>query len=396
MKIKTKVSIIKVIFVLLIFSSFLFPYFTSSVSGLNENFQLTCFCSAVCVIYLYLKKELKRDKFSFFFEIVSVLFLIVGFYYNYRYNLSVAWLVVNQFIAFYFFSTLYRRNIVSSKCFLQLKNTMTNIFFMSNILSIFYRMIGGEAIRFYDTVFRFRKQGLFSDSRLTFVYTHKSVYGLLLLMVLIILIMDVNITYRIIKIITAVITLLLVNSAVALICTIILFMYFFLKKYWKKMNFYSRIVFSFIAMAITFSMFAIVFNVVGMYRNIDNLGGRIAIWSYAISYLTKNNIGIGDAFGSQNYASSQLTFSFNNFHNVFLNEMLQISTLVGVLYIILFIMIYCKIIRESENKLETLLLLSVLLIPPMFDHAISTASSPIYFLLMLFIFFAKPKKAKVN
>ena len=310
----------------------------------------------------------------------------MGLYTNVKYELKLGWTIVNQVIAFAFFIIIYKRFQKSINFLTEMKNIVTNIFFISNILSIIYWVIGGEAIRFYNFSFQFRRQGIFNDTRLTFVYTHKSVYGLLLFLVLIMLVKDKNIVNRAYKIVTILITLLLVNSAVSIVCSVVFVMYYILKNVWKKMSFWSKVIFAFIAGVILVLACIFIYYIVGKYRNINNLGGRIAIWSYALGYLSKNKIGIGDAFGAIYYSSKQLGFSFNNFHNVFLNEMLQISVLEGFIFIALFMMIYYKAILNSNDKFETILCLILLLIPFMFDQAISTAFLPIYFLLFYLTF----------
>lgn len=381
-----KISKKYVPFSILIITSLFFPYYQTSSSGLNETFLLTTLCASFCIFYIRITEKRKNNIFTLVYFMTLLIFLGYSIYVNVKYDLKCIWIIINQFISFWFFISLYNFVTDHKNMIPRIKDILTDLFLYSNILSLGYKFLGGDAIRFHDCSIVFRRAGTFLDNRLTFIYTHKSVYGLLLLLFLVLLLENHNIRNRKLKIAIIFVTLYFVNSAVSMVCCVIVLMYYLLNIYWSRMKLHSKILFTFVAIAIVILMFLGLFDIVKLYRDVDSLGGRMAIWAYAISYLKYNRIGIGDSFGGINYSSNELSFVFNNFHNVFLNEMLQISVVSGIMFAFLFLVMYCNFIRVSRVKFKTIFYLLILLLPITFDQAISTAFMPIYFMLMVLIF----------
>ncbi|WP_343347379.1 hypothetical protein [Terrisporobacter petrolearius] len=298
---------------------------------------------------------------------------------------------VNSFIFLYLWGTrICGYNDATNKI---IKNIII-LFLISVIFSILFRIMGGDAIKFYNNNFYIRYQGDFSDNRLTYIFNHKSEYGLILLLFFMYSLYYFKSKYKKIMIIFIIIGLLMTNSIVNITCSIIILLTYMYTRYWNKCNKYTKVLISILFGLGILVAIVIIISVISGVRDISSLGSRSTIWEYAFKYLGKNSDGIGINF-QKNYFDTGLSFYVNNFHNVFLNEMLQFSNIVGILYttLILFI-VFCSIFNY-RNKIVSLINTIAILTPLMFDHSLWTATLPIY-IVVIYMFGYKGRVDMAN
>lgn len=212
---------------------------------------------------------------------------------------------------------------------------------ITSIGSIIYYFLGGDAINIENFDIIFRKQGVFVDKRLTWVFGHKSSYGLMLVLFLSIIIRYKDLFKSkiifLFSIFTIVFTIFLTGSSSTLGLTFILLLFSVISKYKFKRNIILTIFLVIIGALVSYFAAIYIYDIISEGRNITTLGNRTYIYGAAKYYLGMYPHGIGKEFG--NLIFTYEIMHIDNFHNIFLNEMLRFSILVGVIYTLIFITI---------------------------------------------------------
>ncbi|MCD2502311.1 hypothetical protein LQE93_11020 [Clostridium sp. NSJ-145] len=296
---------------------------------------------------------------------------------------------INAFIFLYLFAT---RICNYKKDLDKIMNRVIIIFFISIIISIIFRIIGGDAIKFYNHNMYIRYQGSFSDKRLTYIFNHKSEYGLILLVFFMYVLYYFKSRYRKVILIGIILTLVLTNSMISIGCATIILVTYIYAQYWQRCNKYIKIALTIFSGLAICSIGIIVILLISNVRDLSTLGSRSVIWKYAFNYLIENSKGIGTNFQNITFDVG-LDFYVNNFHNVFLNEMLQFSNIVGILYSILIISIVIFSIFNYNNKIVSFINTGVVILPLLFDNSLWTSTLPIY-IVIIYMFGYQSRRSK--
>ena len=125
-------------------------------------------------------------------------------------------------------------------------------------------------------------------------------------------------------------------------------------------------------------------------RNLATGGSRFLIWKIAFDYFSTHFIGLGDLY------YSTLINGVNNFHNVFMNEMLHFSILVGTIYIFLFAMIIWMSYSSHKYKFSQWLAFWIpVLLLLMIDQSLTVSNMPL-FLSLVYIIMFHPRKELIE
>lgn len=379
MKIKT---IQHFLIIILTIVTFFCPFFIYKNAKYNVSFAITCLIAFFYIFICIKKTQTTRKLFPFIilFIIYFLIFTITSILHIGCYTE-----MINRLCCFSFFVVLYKYgDTIFTK---KLLKQILNITLIAVVFSILLYFLNIEELSFGNGI-NYRIQGdHFIDKRLTYVFLHKSTYGLILNLLLIICMRFKNVFSSIkrqyIYILIIFLAIILTGSATAIISSLIIAFAFYICDNRKKINKRKLAVIAICIIVAPF-IFTYLFNFLETSRNLSTGGTRFEIWATAFDYLSKNNIGLGDKFF--------ITYigKFNNFHNVFLNEMLHFSIPIGVMFLIIFI--YITIIsikaKKGEKLINTLLWIAIYLLL-MIDHSLNISMLPMFFLLIYIIYFYK-------
>lgn len=393
---KMKFSILHILLYLYFFVLFFTPYYRTYENSYTESFILSSAILIICNIYL-LKYKKKKILFNdrrkqFIFIIILILFTVCFTIANIR--LECWYSMINQVNAFIFLYIWGTRICGYENEMNKVMKNIIILLWISVIFSILFRIIGGDAIRFYNDKLYVRYQGIFSDKRLTYVFNHKSEYGLVLLSFFMYTLYYFKSKYKKILLFCIMLGLILTSSVSNITCAIIILLTYLYTKYWSKCNKYTKVVISILFTLIILLASIMIISVISGIRDLSTLGSRGIIWEYAFNYLSENNTGIGKDFQMIQFDTG-LSFYVNNFHNVFLNEMLQFSNMVGILYSILIFLIVFYSIFNYKNKIESTINTIAILLPLMFDHSLWTNTLPLY-IVVIYMFGYKVRAEEEN
>lgn len=257
---------------------------------------------------------------------------------------------------------------------------------MTLILSVIYYFFGGDAVIIENSSISFSKQGTFSDSRLTWIYGHKSTYALMMLLFL-----SISLKYKskfkkkkyfVLFIITSLFVSILIGSATLLVLLFAIFLAYYFKNYnYKK----YRIV-SILTIPIVLIISAILFNstieMISKDRDINSMGSRTYIYQAAKDNIGFYPHGVGKEFGNI-YIDAKVV-QIENFHNVFINEAFRFSIIVGGAYFFLHLIIA---IFGSKKDIFSLAIFVSCYVLFFMDYSLRTEQISIYlFLIYIAIF----------
>lgn len=375
-----------------IFVNLFFPY-VNRIDSKNVTFILSNFISSFIILILVFKnrKNKKNKIFLFFLLIMIFIYNILAGKNNYLYN-NYFIEQINKTISFIFFMALIYKiddDFIKKYKIIEflIYSIVTSVFF-----SFLFYLIGGDALRFENGGFSIRGDGVYSDRRLTWIFGHKSTYGIMLLLFIALVLKNKSIFKRkknfYLSLGLLIFTTIITGSATTLILLVFVLSAYCISVYdFKRVN---MLILALIPLGLlTFSIIALlVLDKVGETRNLATLGSRSYIFKAAINNLKLYPNGIGKEFGS--IWMDAVVIRIENFHNIFLNEMLRFSIPVGVMYtlILIYINIYCclkKNIFYISVVLSTLILCSI-------DHSLRTEQLSIYFFIIYIIYMTKEKK----
>ena len=358
---------------LLTICSFIIPFYLCDTNRHNLKFCLPQIPLVVFLLYELKKKDTKRSRVLG--VLVLCYFLIFG-YYNFNYlHCTWAWIYKTLSFVFLWQVTGYQNNTYKNKKFIEsIGESIVWIFTGVVIISLLFALIGGDSIFLDLQDFHIRRRGIgliFSDSRLTWVFMHKSSYGLLLALMFCLVMKKKHIKHRKFILATYFVTAILVNSMVSIASIVIIIIAFYLdtKQISRKVMIRIGIAFFFGLLVSVLGYFYISFN-----RDLSSLGDRAYIWAIYGSNLSRYPNGMGKRFFSDTFwisTSGTTGRSINNFHNVFLNEIIHYSVPVGVIFTILIIYIPIKSIKNNKSKLKNIIITTGLMLPIIFDQAIN-------------------------
>ena len=265
--------------------------------------------------------------------------------------------------------------------------TVIFIFTITVVVSIIGNLFNLDAIWCDLENFHLRGEGAFDDRRLTWVFMHKSSYGMLLVGVLALILKKKDLEHRKILIGLYAIAALLINSMVSLVSFMLVIIAYYVGT--KKIDAKFLIRFAILGV-IALLVGGIGYYYIAMYRDLSSLGGRMYIWAMYKDRLSKYPFGMGKEFYSVVFwmTTKKSGRYISNFHNTILNEMIHYSIPVGVLYSILLLFIPIRTIIKKEQKLKNIILAVAIMLPAMGDQAVNDLVLPLY-LIILYLCFAE-------
>lgn len=183
------------------------------------------------------------------------------------------------------------------------------------------------------------------DARLTYVFVHKSGYGLVLLLLFLLILWNPAINHRKIKFAITIITIVVTNSVTSIAALLICIIeYYATKKETSRNRQMIKMLLEILCIVIAYISYIYLSDL----RDFSTAGGRFFIWNAGIDALGQYPTGIGDSFYTQMFeANGHL---YNNFHNVFINEMIHYSIIEGIFFIIVTFIPIIRSIRKYDNK----------------------------------------------
>lgn len=379
-------------FIILAFSSFIIPIYVCDTNRHNLLFAASEIPLILLLFFLGIKKGGRRNKI---FPIVLFLYFLVYLYYDIVY-LKCYWPLffkTASFMLLWYFDSqelIFRQN--RDVLYSELTDTILSIFSFTVILSLIANIVGVDAIFLDFNAFHIRsaRSGVFLDERLTWVFLHKSTYGLLLVLALTLLMKRKEFYVRKMWICIYFLAAIRINSMVSIVCMCgVLFAYYVETRSINKKTLIKMFIAFFVGLLLT----GIIYYIVALGRNISSLGDRSYIWAIYADSLARYPHGMGKKFFTDTFWLAAGGRFINNFHNVLFNEMIHYSIPVGILYFVLIMYYPVNFIKTNPAKIKNIILLVSIILPMVFDQALNDLIFPI-FLIMLKLCFSNANEIR--
>lgn len=403
-KIKIKESILAVFLYFFVLTSLFYPF---AYKQNNSVYYLT-YCLPNCIlVFFYLFYIISRYSFHSFkkntvilgFKILLGLLEVVSLFFAYRYH-GWYWDLINKGISlllFYFLSEKLPPNFIYRYQVIPFTIICLAIMSYASIY-LYYNGIEGIDIG-SDLSYTIVYHGGYSDTRLKWLFFHKSIYSLILLLAL-------GVTLRSRKLLFHPILWIICLAGItwALLCTstvtdifgmCVIYAGFLLslipfKRIFKKHPILIVLLMILLIGACLYIL-AFLFLKITASRNLSDLGSRLPIWQASIEAIQQNPLGIG-----MDFEKVYLYHNVNNCHNVFLNEMFRFSIPVGFLYFTIFIYLFLK--SGFKQGTFSFCIWTALFLAWCMDYCMRVETlSLVIFLIYFALFFPmnpKPKKKK--
>lgn len=235
---------------------------------------------------------------------------------------------------------------------------------------------------------------LFGETRMSWLFTHKSRFAAFCLMNIgLVILSDIKTkTIKFIFIFISLIDIYFSSNKTILILSIIALLFSFMQNNFKikKLKMLLLSMLSFITIYIMWLFPRVIINLQKT-RDVDSLGGRIYIWLAGIEKLKENPFGIGKFTEANWLVSSNLPGGvYTNAHNMFINEGIERGIFVGIIFVIM----HFFIINMLEKSRIKYILISVIL-SAMMDNTLTSEITYIFWLL-IFIYYNYLVEEKVK
>lgn len=372
-------------FLILTVFSFVFPFYISETNMLNLSFVIVEIPLIILVILCINNKRLKRDKTFICLLLIYVIFFL---YVDIAY-LDCYWALIYKTFSFFLLwniETLEKQKLGTIRGFSEeFTDSIIIIFSFTVVLSLVANIIGIDAVFLDLQSFHIRSSnsGVFLDKRLTWVFMHKSTYGLLLILGLALLMKRKNFPYRKIFIILYFIAGIRVNSMVSIVgLCMVMFAYFLETKSMNRKKFIKLL----IVIVVGAIVAGVIYFIVALERNLSSLGDRAYIWGIYGESLRQYPYGLGKDFFTQKFWLPEAGRYINNFHNVIFNEMIHYSIPVGLLFTAMIFYYPIKYIVKNKCKMKNIVLLVGIMLPTFFDQALNDLIFPIFLIMIKLCF----------
>lgn len=368
MKIKLINNTKFILFFLIIIMSFVCPFYIEKNNIHNLSFTMVEIPGFILVLVFLIEKIKINKLYSFFILLYFISFLYINITY-----LSCYWPMLYKTACFiilgasqsydfdnpkvkYFFETVLKYGIY--------------VFTFSTLAAIFFRLLGIDSIALNITDIGYRLNGFYADNRMTWVFGHKSIFAMLDIFMIYFSLHIKKLSYR--KEILAIlfIALILINSVTGLCGACIILVYYYINDVKGNGGRKTRIL---IVMILGGLILACGIWGVSRVRDIFSLGYRVYLWGAIPDILNEYPHGLGhEFFDTYWWVKGGATFNgvmAQNFHNVYFNECLHYSVIVGILYFVLIIFYPIKAIFSSKRKITNFILFISLMLPSFFDMA---------------------------
>ncbi|MFD0767739.1 O-antigen ligase family protein [Bacillus sp. CGMCC 1.60114] len=228
-------------------------------------------------------------------------------------------------------------------------------------------------LHFYDAG---KMLDYFGEIRFQSIFSHKTKYAYYCLIGIFILRINTCLSkkIRVLGILILTINIVLTNSIMSLIATIILLVSFI---NFKKINKYFRHIIFCIAVVAIIVSGIMVYNYTSDVRDLGSWGSRKIIWESAIEFFKGHPIGVID-----NWYFYRLDNHFQGAHNVFLDELLDYGIVGGGLFLIIYFGIFYNLFKIDKRTLGLFLATTILF---MVDNLLYYDIVPVFWLSYLVI-----------
>lgn len=264
-----------------------------------------------------------------------------------------------------------------------LYNVITNIMCAAFLFSLFlYFFLSLDAVYLQNFGIGLRYIGLFADGRLTYVFVHKSGYGLILVLFLMLVLWKQDISFRKSKIVLCCFTILVTNSVISYgAMSLCIIEYLASKKARNRKQLTFKLMAEFVVLIIVLLFYIFI----GDSRDISYAGGRLFIWQAGIEAIKMYPLGIGKDFYTKTFFALNGIY-YNNFHNIFINDMVHYSVIVGIVYSAMVVIFPVYAIVKSKGKMSFVIRFIAILLIISMDSALHDSILPLYMLLSCIIF----------
>lgn len=353
-----------------------------------------------CILTLYLivvilkRPKLQQKKFGLLFGGLLLIYNVVFLYYNHKYQ-HWYWEQINNTIAFLFFLSLCIRTGSTDLKIKRIIPFLLGCVLISNALGIVCYLFGYTQAFFCNGVQLLRLPEDFYEERFSWIYSHKSEYGLMLAGFFA-LVLRYRQTFR--SKITFAGGLLIL--AVALWFT----------HSWTSVGACAVVVFGAVLDAIPWKQFKLRwFHVAGAgaalaagallakkilgERDLSSLGSRLPIWKQFAGIISRHPEGIGVEFNHY-FIKVTDTWAVNNFHNVFLNVIFRFSVPVGILFILLVLFVIGYSLWKAKSFLSVGTWIALLMILNMDYSLLNYEIAMFLFLIYMIMIYQEPAPVK--
>ena len=327
----------------------LFTPYVVKINYRNCTFILSNFIALLIIVLLLRRDSINKNKFFvIIFSCVLLIYNLIATSNNIQYNHY----FIEQFnkdISFLLFIFLIYK---IDKEFVEKHNIikfLITCITLTLLASCVFHFLGGNTVIIENSSIGFSKIDNDFENRLTWTYGHKSVYAVMLILFLSVILknkekFNSKKLFYFILILIVFTSILTASATLLILLFLVLGSYYFKNFNYKKNIGFTMVIIPILIVAFVYS-FSIVMNYVGQNRNLSTFGYRTYIYEAAMYNLKFYPHGVGKQFG-EFYMNAQ-ALQVENFHNIFLNEMLRFSVPVGVLYVLLFLVASIYSIKKS-------------------------------------------------
>ncbi|PFE52951.1 hypothetical protein CN318_22190 [Bacillus cereus] len=376
---------------LMLYSVFLFSFFLIIGSKFNNIYIYGS--SFMCFMYImyiflniikikYIKISItKRELMMVSLLIIYMIFTsILGLYIGIE-NKSIYKVIFNNLYIFTFVIMLIYP-LWNNNFSVKFANVFGYSFIFIGLIGLLMYVLGIYAVRisfnppFFNPYDKTAMLNFFGEIRFQSIFSHKTKYAFYCLIGIFIL--RINPTFSIkmkfFGIIILVVNIILTNSIMSLIALSILMISFV---DYKKINKYFRYII-FLIISLVISMCGIIiYNYTSNVRNLDTWGSRKYIWDNALEFFGENPIGVID-----NWYLYKIGDSFQGAHNVFLNELLDYGITGGILFLLIYLLLFYNLFRIDKRTLGLFLAVTTIF---MIDNVLYYDMVPVFWFLYVVI-----------
>lgn len=389
-------QIAALIFKLFIIVALFFPVMTSYVENqeLNGAYPEKILVNFVAVLFLLIytisrciRQQYRVNNVVLVFLLVLVLIAYVDSYMNNMPQIQWIWQARNTVVSFLMFIILVATDDKDFFERFNIQRFMIRSIIITNFIAIIVYFKGYIAMHMYDGKLRFILQNPdFYEKRFNWIYSYKCQYAMMLILFVAFCVANkdkfINKRTYLISLFVLAICLIICHTNTAIIGSILIIFTKILdaiiqeKKNRKKL---ALVIIPVVAVGF------VIFKRIMLERDLSSLGSRKWIWKATIQKIIDNPKGLGMNFTYDRIQVNE-TWSVTNGHNIFLNEVLRLSIVVGTCFIVFFVLILLFALIKKFSFF-TLGIIVAFLMQACMDYSILPSELTMCMCMFYFIFF---------
>ncbi|MFC7371389.1 O-antigen ligase family protein [Fictibacillus iocasae] len=233
---------------------------------------------------------------------------------------------------------------------------------------------------------------VFGETRLQFMSTHKSRFGVLCIFSLIIILKHQNLNkiFKLLIIVVIMVNLYFSSSYTSLLLAacVLFFCIFNYLKSTKSINKYTKLIMFKFFLIMLFSLILLFFNFGNSKgKDFSNMGDRLYIWQASIYQICNNPWGIVTVDNNFYFKNPDRNLDLKSAHNIILNEGIESGLLGMFMLSIIFLLIFKKLRKDRLLFLGTL----VVFLAGMFDIILYENMNYIFWYLIAYFYILSEK-----